>query len=203
MAFFPSITTMIRSDSCIASRVCLNMSCFMLCMEAFLPSTLTYTPGVSITLTSPSIISYSLRSLVKPASLSTMAKCSPIKQLNNVDLPVLGKPTRETLNCFLFYYWIVCQFFLSLLEFLKCIFSISPSLWRISCFFRDERVKGYRHDGLARDNRTERNCLRGFVSALIGSMTLVNFAQLKITTLEHKHNQQFVGKRCKICMLGL
>jgi hypothetical protein len=73
----------------------------------FFPKALTYTPGVSIILTNPSIMSYYLRSLVIPGYLSTIAKFAPIIQLNKEDFPQLGKPIKDTLNFVSFGYFIV------------------------------------------------------------------------------------------------
>lgn len=93
----------------------------------FFPKSETSTPGVSTILTRPYIIVYSLLSLVKPASLSTMAICSPARQLNRVDLPELGSPTKDTLytlelyslsedhSCS-FYFRCECKFYTSVSE---------------------------------------------------------------------------------------
>lgn len=128
-----STTTMIRSDSWIDVIVCLNMSFFMLSFY-FLPNRLTSTPGVSITLTRPSMIVNYLRSRVIPGNLSTMAKCSPIMQLKRVDLPEFGNPTNETLNWLSFYYLTVFHSLL-LLFFLLCNFVISFYVCSINWVF--------------------------------------------------------------------
>lgn len=141
------MTTIMISDSCTAVIVCLKISCPIF-YSYCLPNAETSTPGVSITLTNPSKIVNYLRSRVMPAWLSTMANRSPIRQLNNDDLPELGKPIKATLQtCFSLFYRIVCQAF-SLLFFLLWIFYISVCEWRINCFFLLLREKRYWRDRL-------------------------------------------------------
>lgn len=119
--------------------VCLKISCLRL-PDTIFSKAVTYTPGVSIILTSPSMISNYLRSRVIPAWLSTMANDYPIKQLNSVDLPEFGNPINETRYFTSCGSLKLCHLF-SFFSFLLCILSTYTSLCKISCFFLLTKLK--------------------------------------------------------------
>lgn len=146
VGFLLSITKSIIWDSCIAVTVCLKISSLNVFAVDF-PIKSVSTPGVSITVAIPSRIGNSLRSLVVPWCLSTIASLSPIRQLKRLLLPQLGRPTKDTLYLVissfrsvfqgLFYYFAVNLVFLRVI-----IFSICSGECKISCEFLALLEKG-------------------------------------------------------------
>lgn len=137
--FFESTISKIRSDYSIAANDCWKISCFNCDDEAsFKPDPVLFNnaisiPGVSIIVTNPFKIVNSLRSLVMPYYLSTMAILSPMRQLNKLLFPQLGRPIRETL--YLEVGYLIVVHYLSLDFFFELIWrrSISWGVWRMSC----------------------------------------------------------------------
>ena len=84
-------------DSCKEWIVWRKISCYNLLLD-FFSFKFSSTPGVSMIVSVSLLIVNYLLSRVKPAKLSTIANLSPTIQLNNVDLPQLGRPTIDTLN---------------------------------------------------------------------------------------------------------
>ena len=97
--FFESIMSKIRWDSYIADILCLKIYSFN--VE---PDTAPFfrrsasTPGVSIRDTKPFRMGNYFLSLVVPRWASTIAIFYPIRLLNKLLFPQLGRPTSETLN---------------------------------------------------------------------------------------------------------
>lgn len=156
VGFLLSTTNRIRCDSWMAVIVCLKISYLSLLVVDLLMRSVS-TPGVSMTDAMPSRMLNSLRSLVVPRCLSTMAMRSPTMQLKRLLLPQFGNPTKETLNLRTSSSRLVFQAFFSWfnynLVFLRVImFSICSGVCRISCAFlarlEKENSEGLRSCGV-------------------------------------------------------
>jgi len=182
IAYLASTTNKIRLASWMADTVCLKISSLRPWPTLRLAK-LASTPGVSITDANPFNMSNYLRSRVVPYSLSTTATRSPTKQLNKLLFPLLGNPTKATLNLS----WLLARVFhgrdrdsfpWSLASFRVIKFYICCGVCKMSCEFLARREKANLLIIWNRNNDIA--CLINIVYIII--MTIITLAS-EVTTL--------------------